>query len=190
MAVVAGDDVDRVRRDRALAGDVEEALGDHRFGTARALLARLEHEDHVAGEVVAGRAEQLGRADEHRHVQIVAAGVHRTRHRGRVLQARLLLHRQRIHVAAQQHRAARPAAAQHGDDRGQVAAGRDLQRQPGQRVENALLRPGQLQADFRIAMQLPPERDDVVADRADLIGERGSCLNRHRNAFRTRRQPG
>jgi hypothetical protein len=68
--------------------------------------------------------------------------------------------------------------------------GGDLKWQSGERVEDAPLRPGQLQADLRIAVQLPPQRDEIVADRVHRQGECGSCLNRHREAFRTRRQPG
>ena len=101
---LGGHHVDAVRRRHPAAGGVEDALVDHQAGAVPALLARLEHEDHVAGELLAVRAQHPGGADEHRGVQVVAAGVHDAVDAAAELQAGLLLHRQRVHVAAQQHR--------------------------------------------------------------------------------------
>ena len=100
--------VQGVGRDRALAGRVEHALADHVPGAGVALLARLEHEDHRAGQVGLPRREQLRGAGQHGRVQVVTAGVHRARHRRRVRQPGLLGDRQRVHVAAQQHDRPRP----------------------------------------------------------------------------------
>ena len=65
---------------------------DHAAGAEVPLLARLEHEDDVAGEVVARRTQQLRRADEGGHVQVVTAGVHRAVHLGPVREVDLLVH--------------------------------------------------------------------------------------------------
>ena len=71
-APVTGDGVPSAR-----CGHVEQALLEHEPGAVVALLAGLEHEQHPPGELVAAAGQQLGRADEHRRVGVVAAGVHR-----------------------------------------------------------------------------------------------------------------
>ena len=171
--------------------DVEQALGDHRFGAARAFLARLEHEDHVAGEVVA--APRRAAAPRRPASPCADRGRRRASHRAP---------RTRTPDRSPPARAARPCrrgAGRCGPGRPprSTATTEDRSRpvvissgSPASASRIALLRPRQLQADLRIAMQLPPERDDVVADRADLIGECGSCLNRHRNAFAPGGSPG
>ena len=76
----------------------------------QAFLAGLEHEHDVAVQRIAVRAQQPSRAGQHRGVQIVAAGVHHAVDRAAVLDVSEFLHRQGVHVAAQQdgrHRAAR-----------------------------------------------------------------------------------
>ena len=45
-------------------------------GTVEAFLARLEHEDDVAGQLLAAVGQETGGAGEHGGVQVVAAGVH------------------------------------------------------------------------------------------------------------------
>ena len=109
----AGRHVQRVGRDRPLAGRVQHALLDHEPAAAGALLAGLEHEDDVPGQLGLARGQQPRRPGQHRGVQVVAAGVHGAGDPRGVGQAGALGHRQRVHVAAQQHGLARPAAAQH-----------------------------------------------------------------------------
>ena len=79
---------DRRRRAVGERRDVEQAFLEHEAGAVVALLAGLEHEQHAAGELVAVRGEQLGGADEHRRVGVVAAGVHRRRRPARRSRAR------------------------------------------------------------------------------------------------------
>ena len=88
----------------ASGGHVEEPFVEHEAGPVVALLARLEHEQHPPGELVAAGGEQLGRADQHRRVGVVAAGVHRVVDGGREVEARVLGHRQGVHVAPQEDR--------------------------------------------------------------------------------------
>ena len=96
-------------------------------------LSGLEHEHHRAGEVFAPLAKRLGRAYEHGGVGIVAAGVHRARYLRGERQARLLLHGQGVHVAAQKHGA--PVAAVGGvswsPEFGQVAKVGSTERKDG-----------------------------------------------------------
>ena len=132
--------VQGVGRDRALARRVEYPFADHVPGAGVALLARLEHEDHRAGHLGLPGAEQLGRAGQHRGVQVVAAGVHRAGYGRRVRQPGFLGDGQRVHVAAQQHHRSRLAAAQHRRHRADRLPRADLERQAGQRIEHLALR--------------------------------------------------
>jgi hypothetical protein len=56
-------------------------VGDHGAGAVAALLVRLEDEHGRAVEV-AGLGEIFGRAEQHGHVPVMAAGVHPARHGG------------------------------------------------------------------------------------------------------------
>jgi hypothetical protein len=94
--------VQAVCGDDGLAGRGQHTFGDHRLGAARTLLARLEHEDDIAGQLVPYLGQQPGRADQDRDVQVVAAGVHGAGDLGRVLDLGELGDRQRVHVAAQE----------------------------------------------------------------------------------------
>ena len=57
----------------------------------------------VPGSSRAARVQQAGRADEHRGVRVVTARVHAAVDLARELEPGVLGHRQRVHVAAQQH---------------------------------------------------------------------------------------
>src|ERR1022692_4910818 len=72
---------------RPVARRVEHALLDHQPGPAAALLARLEHEDHVPGEPGLASGQQARRPGEHGGMQVVAAGGHGAIGLGRVVQA-------------------------------------------------------------------------------------------------------
>ena len=132
------------------------------------LLTRLEHEDDGARQLVASRAQRLCRPDQHRGMRVVTTSVHRAGVAAGKGEPCFLLHRQRIHVAAQQHGAAvrplpfRPAPAQDRDK----AAGRrrvvDFERQPRQRRLRLFGRPDTVQADLGIGMDGAAQRDDVV----------------------------
>ena len=100
---LVGGHVHAVRTDDGDPCCVEDALVEHLPGPVPALLARLEHEDDVAGQVGPVRVEEVGRADEAGDVEVVPARVHRTV-RGGEVEPGLLLDGQRIHVAAQQDR--------------------------------------------------------------------------------------
>jgi hypothetical protein len=146
-------DVDRVRGARGVAGGLEHALVEHVPGAVVALLAGLEHEDHVAAERVAAVAEQLRRSGEERGVQVVPARVHDAVHVRAELRGAVLPHRQRVHVPAQQDGRAGGAAAQHRGDRVQPAAGIDLQAQAVDRGQHLLLGARQDEAEFGLPVQ-------------------------------------
>jgi len=72
------------------------------------------------------RREVRRRAGQPGDVQVVAARVHDPVDGARVLEARLLLDRQRVHVGAQHHRRS-VAVAEHADDAGAADPGRHLE---------------------------------------------------------------
>jgi hypothetical protein len=153
MRQLGGHHVQGVRGGRALARGVEHPLLDHVLRARAALLARLEHEDHVPGEITAPRAQQPRGPGQHGGVQVVPAGVHRTLDLGRVRQPGALGDRQGVHVAAQQHGPARTRAAEDGGHRAQRAAHGDLDRQPVQCGQHLGLGAGQVQADLRLSVE-------------------------------------
>ena len=171
--------VQRVGGHRPVAGRVQDALGDHLLRPRVALLARLEHEDHVPGQLSLPRRQQPGRPGQHRGVQVVAARVHRAVDLGGIGQAGALGHRQGIHVTAQQHRRARPAAAQHRGHRAQLAPAADLKRQPVERGEHLLLGPGQFQPDLRLAVNRLAQFGQLGGDLRGIL----AYLSRHRCPF-------
>ena len=135
----------------------EQPLGDHHARAVGALLAGLEHEDDGAGEAVAPSGEQPGGGRQHRGVQVVPAGVHGAVDLGGERQPGVLVHRQRVHVRAHEHRRSRPRAAQDGDDRAALPAGVDLERQVLERGEHGGLGDGQRQADLGVPVQGAPQ---------------------------------
>lgn len=145
----------------APARRVQDALLDHRAGAVVALLTRLEHEDDIAVQRLAPVREQGRGADEPGRVQIVSAAVHPTGDLGGVREPRPFGHRQGVHVAAQQHRAAGAAAAQHGRDGGEVPAERDVEGEAFERGEYLLLGAGKLEAELRLAVQRAAEPDQI-----------------------------
>jgi len=169
-----------VRGHDPAAGGVEHPLLDHVGRAVVALLARLEHEHHVAGELAAVRAQQPRGPDEHRRVQVVPAGVHGAGDLAGVVEPGRLLHRQRIHVAAQQDGgrmggysafcAAVTAPQDSGDGRDR-APRRHLERQAVQRLEHGALRLRQLEADLRAAVQPVPQLGDVVRQLSGVVAQ-------------------
>jgi hypothetical protein len=155
-----------VQRERAahrrLGDDVEQPLVQHEPGTVEPLLARLHHEHDLPGQLVAALGEQPGGAQQHRHVRVVPAGVHRTGHLGGEVQPGVLVHRQRVHVPAQQVGRAGPGAAQHADHRAGARPGAHLDREVGEGLQHGGLGARQLQPDLGEPVQLPAQVDGAV----------------------------
>ena len=148
------------RRRRAVGEgrNVEQSLVEHEAGAVVALLARLEHEQHPTGDVVAACRQQLGRAGEHRDVGVVPAGVHRAVGARGEVEPGVLVQRQRVHVAAQQHRRAGLAAGEHRGDAARGLVQLDVERQAVDRLEHVLPGHGQLVADLRPLVELAAQR--------------------------------
>ena len=75
----------------------------HVLGPALALLRWLEEQAHGACQLRLSGLEQPRRAQQHRHVGVVAAGVHEARAGRGIGQPSVLLDGQAIHVGAQRH---------------------------------------------------------------------------------------
>ena len=110
----------------------------HRLRAAVRLLRRLKQQLHRARQTVAHAHEHLRRAQHHRHVRIVAAGVHHARMLRAEGQPLRLLKRQRVHVRAQRNHIARQRALDHADDPGALRRVRNAQLV--QRLHDDLLR--------------------------------------------------
>ena len=83
-------------------GSVEHPrLDDVARAAGRKLLCVLEDEAHLARKLVAVLEQQLGRAEQHRRVTVVPAGVHHAGTRRHMRNHVLLEDRQGVDVAAQ-----------------------------------------------------------------------------------------
>ena len=166
LIAAAGQGGDAVQRERAahrrLRDDVQQPLLEHVAGAVEPLLPRLDHEHDLPGELVAALGEQPGGAEQHRHVGVVPAGVHGPGHLGGERQPGVLLHRQRVHVAAQQVGRTGAGAAQHADDGARRRPGAHLDRQIGERLEDGGLGPRQVQPDLGQPVQLTAQIDGAV----------------------------
>ena len=143
---------------------VEEALLEHVAGAVKALLAGLEHQEDPASPRGAVIEEQPSRAHQHRHVRVVAAGVHPPVVLGGEIQPGLLGQRQAIHVGTQQDGRTGPGALDGRHDRADGDAGDGFQAEPTDGVEDEGLGPRQLQPDLRDPMQATPQRDHLGED--------------------------
>ena len=112
-----------MEREGRIGQRVDQAVVEHEARTVMAFFAGLEHELHGAGQLVAPGAQHFRRADQHRNMRVMPAGVHRTAYLRAVIQTSIFVQRQRIHVTAQQNRAAVGGAFQ---CRNQAGCGRPL----------------------------------------------------------------
>jgi len=162
-------DVQAERGHRPLPGRVEHSLVDHLPRAPQPLLAGLEHEDDIAGQLRLASRQQPGRAGQHGRVQVVPAGVHDPLDGRGIRKPGALRDRQRVHVPAEQDRPAGLAAAQYRGHRAERPAPADLQREPVESVQHLALRPGQIQADLRIAVNGVPQLGNVAADGDGIV---------------------
>ena len=151
---------------------LEQPLLEHEPRAVVALLARLEHQQDPARERVPPLREQARRAQEHRDVGVVAAGVHHARQLGREREPRVLGEGQGVHVGAEEDRGTRPRALDHRDHRRVVTPGRPSMPERPRATRGSRLRLRQLEAPFRAPVQPPADVDDVGEDRPGRRHER------------------
>ena len=116
--------------------------------------------------------EQLGGRRQHRRVRVVPAGVHRSSTVELKSSTGVLVQRQRVHVAPQQHRRARLAAGQQGGDTRRRLVQRDVERQAVERLEHHLAGRRQVVADLGMTMQPATQRHRLVVQVTGFVAQR------------------
>jgi len=138
-----------------------------------------DHAVHGSGVDVQkseGRREPLGRAEQHRRVPVMAAGMHLVRDRRGVIEVVLLLQVQRIHVGAQPDRLlARPVALQGADDAGRGEAAMHLEAPGGELVGHDLRCPLLLERGFGMAVDVATNDGEI----GQVVGEKIGCVTGH-----------
>ena len=133
----------------------EQAIPQHRLRPAQALLGGLE--DEVDGAVEGpGFRQVLSRAQQHRGVAVMAAGMHQAGVLAGVRQVGRLLDRQGVHVGAQADGGLAVAVAQHADHAGLADAAMHLDAPFLQLLGHQVGRAVFLHADFRMGVDVAP----------------------------------
>ena len=144
--------------------------------------------DEAQRSVEAARfAEQLGRAEQHRRVAIVPAGVHDSAALRFVFAVAALFDAQRVHIGSLRDRPGATAATRTCDGACSAHALNDF-------VEPKLLelcgderrRPQRFEAEFRMAMQFAPSTCHLALQ-GFKVGHATSSFPRRRNAIKYRR---
>ena len=134
VQVAGGEPGDVVQPVQAVDGEaLEQPVVEHRLRAPAGLLRRLEQHPHGPVEP-ALLGERRGGGQHHRHVPVVAAGVHGAGAGGGVRDAAVLRDRQRVELAAQPDRPGTAAAGQRADDPGPADPGRDVEAEAAQHV--------------------------------------------------------
>ena len=96
--------------------DIQQALLQHVPRPAVALLTRLKHEQHPAGQLAAMCRKHLCCTHQHGGVRVVTARVHAPIYLRAEIKIGVFGHGQRIHIAAQQDGWTRLTAGEHRAD--------------------------------------------------------------------------
>jgi hypothetical protein len=150
---------------------VEEAVVDHRLRARRGLLRGLEHRHQRPVPPLARGGELSCSPCEPGDVHVVTARVHDTLGLARVVEAGLLLHRQRVHVCAQHHRRT-VAVSKQTDDTPLPHTDRHVQSGSLQPLRRQCGRTLLLHRQLRMSMYVLVERLQVVEHRLDAVEDR------------------
>ncbi len=146
-----------------VAGEpLEEPVGEHALRAAEPLLRGLE-DQHRRPREVPRRRQMLRRAQQHRRVPVVTAGVHDPGRPGGVVEVRALLDRQRVHVRAQPDpaRPLTPAVDQPDDARPRDAVVHLVHSVLPQLVGDDPGRPVLLEPQFGMGVQVAEDRGQL-----------------------------
>ena len=158
---------------------LEQAFLHHGLGTAveAALLGRLEDQVQAAAEVAVAR-QILGRAQQHGHMAVMAAGMHAARDAAGMLGARGLLNRQCIHVGANAQAAAAIAVAQRADQACAAYAARDLVTPFGELARDEVGGAVLGKRQFRVLVQMAANGDQLLLVGQELGDTGKACRSR------------
>lgn len=150
----------------------EKAGIEHQLGAAIALLGRLEDKIDRAPELT-GEREIGGGAEEHGHMAVMAAGMHRARDLRAMGKAVVLGHGERVHVGAQGDTRSLPAARDDADHAIAADAGMDGNAHFGEALGDEGRGPGLFPRNLGMAMQIVPHRNQAGQGVFDNVGHRG-----------------
>ncbi len=152
---------------------LEQPVVEHHLGTACRLLGRLKNEMNRAAEL-AVLSEMPCRAEQHRRVSVVAAGVH---HAFRLRAMRELIRfvqRQRVHVCAQADARA-GAVCERPDDSSSRQPFVHLQTKRAQPVGDECRCAVLVKRQLRMRVQIPAPSDELVTTGFDLRNGSQAC---------------
>ena len=154
----AGDEADGdvgtdVERERSVDA-VGHALVDHEAGPAVALLTGLEDEAHAPGQLVTVLGQDARRTHEHGDMGVVPTCVRTALHGRREGLTRLLDHRERVGVGAEEDGGPGMRSDEVGHDRREPLTGVDVEPEAGDGVEDAALGVGVVEAQLGMAVDL------------------------------------
>ena len=153
----------RVAREAA-----EQVVLEHRARAAQSFFGRLEDEVDRAVEV-ARLGEIARRAEQHRGVPVMAAGMHHARP-GRLVRHLVRLEdRQRVHVGAQPDRDRPIALAQHADHAGPADAAMHLDAERLELLRHDVGGAVLGEPDLRMRMEVAPLRGQIGMVALDTI---------------------
>ena len=179
----AGPDMQRECR-IGLGVGVDQTILDHQPGAAISLLTRLEHKLDCAGQLVAMAVQQVHRLDQHRRMRVVTTGVHAAGNLAGIVEPGFFRHRQRVHVAAQQHGSTRLGAAERYDEaRGRWSAS-DVHFETAQPIEHRFGRQRQIEPQFGLGMNAPAQRHRGGQQPACFVKEAGQFGHAHHSPHR------
>ncbi|MNS20533.1 hypothetical protein D3C72_522720 [compost metagenome] len=141
---------------------LQQAVGQHRLGTALALLGRLEDQCQRAVELP-GRRQVARGAKQHGGMPVMAAGVHAALVLAAVRGAGSLVDGQRVHVGAQAQAAWAAAIAQYADHAGLADTGVHFIAPFFEQLGNQRRSAAFFEAQFRVSV-------DIVTDCVQVAG--------------------
>ena len=158
-----------MKRERCIGERIDQPVLEHVARAVMAFFTRLEHEHDRARKTVSLRREHPRGADQHRDMRVMPAGMHRAFSGRGIIEPGFLIERQRIHIPAQQHRAAIVRSAQDRDQPGGRGPLAQFERQAIERRLDLGERLGVVKPEFRLDMDRATQGHEVGKDFVSLF---------------------
>jgi hypothetical protein len=156
---------------------LEQSVLDHGPGACAALLRRLEDEMHGAAEGITMRRQIARGSEQHRHVAVMAAGMHDAGIARAVREGVGFLDGQCVHVGTQADRRAARSPDQGADDARLADASRDVDTPGFERLANDFCGLVNLVAQFRARVEALPQRADRCVVEGGVVGIHEASLS-------------